>query len=544
MSVLAPPESAEQAIHGHASAGRVGRLLARPLPAVTAAFACGTLLTDRWPAAWIPLTVLCMAGIAGALRSRQSAGLAILLAFGAAGSARYAWVAGPASDDVSRYAGGYSTVRGTIVSPVDARRDALLCHVAARRILMADGEDRVCSGRLAVRLAPDPHGIPPTHGDDVELTGLLERPQGTRNPGGFDYAAYLSHHHVFAIMTVRRPGEWSIPGHGAGIDPFGRWAALARHSLVASLVRSMPLAESGVTAGALLGVRSDLPKPVSDDFAATGTVHILATAGLHVGAAAWGLDRLLRAARLRRRWRAVVLIPTVVFYGIMAGSRPAAMRAALMVGTYFGADLVDRDRDAVSALAAAALGLLAAAPGLVFDIGFQFSFATVGTILLIMPIVEPALSRLHRRGSESGRAALALRWSARWAATMAALSAAAQLGSAPITAQYFNQVSLIAVPANALIVPALPFMLASGFLTWIAAAIAGPAGSLIGHYVAQPIAWYVMGAARLCASVPHATCSVPSPGWATIACYYGALVAGAYWLRGRIPESPDPESSP
>ena len=88
---------------------------------------------------------------------------------------------------------------------------------------------------------------------------------------------------------------------GGGGSSFYRWLYQARHSMASSLARSVPEPQASLGQSVLLGIRDGLPSDLQDDFRATGTSHLLAISGLHVGvllAVSLGISQAMFGRRL------------------------------------------------------------------------------------------------------------------------------------------------------------------------------------------------------------------------------------------------------
>jgi len=507
----------------------------RPILLIAAAFALGIQAASWWDAA----AVAALLGLAGAfaipgVRNRPWAIAAILCGFAASGALRLLVGEGPAANDVARVLpDGPVHVRGVVVGDVDLRATAYTCPLAIRCAVLPNGSVILCSGRVAARLARDPTQEPPSYGDTLEVRGTLTKPPGKRNPGGFDYRAYLAHRGVYATLNVRRPAGWvKLPAGVEWFDWLPNLASRCRMSLLHALGRVLPKAEAGLAAGILLGTRTELPPQMDDDFVATGTVHVLATAGLHVGIVAFLILTALRMARLPTRLAAVMAIVALITYAIMAGARPSVLRATVMACVFLFGMVLDREGDVPAALATSALFLLLLEPNYLFDVGFQLSFATVACIVALMPIFEVGIQRVTDAFTQTqGWSGRVVRLVAKTAADVVAVTTGAQLGSAPLTAQYFNMVSLAGIPANAVIVPLLVVVFAAGFGVWLLTAVWMPAARFVAHVLLSPVLTYLVGAAHVFAHMPAAAVPLPSPGWGLIWLYYALVFLAAALLR-------------
>ena len=95
-----------------------------------------------------------------------------------------------------------------------------------------------------------------------------------------------------------------------------------RRHVLASVHAALPPTRAAVLSGILLGKRTELPPDLMADFVHTGTVHILASAGLHVGVVAFWLLFLCERLTLPRKISAALIIGTLWLYALMAGGRP------------------------------------------------------------------------------------------------------------------------------------------------------------------------------------------------------------------------------
>ncbi len=236
----------------------------------------------------------------------------------------------------------------------------------------------------------------------------------------------------------------------------------------------------------LLGYQSALPPELRNIFSASGTIHIFAISGLHVGILATLLMVLLPLTRLPRTQWFWLLAPLLVACTLLTGGKPSAQRACVMTLLYVGAPSLQRKPDALTALAAAAILVLTADPLQISNLGFLFSFACVfGLLTLTSPL------RSLLRGAAPGRHAVAppdalsaaeegadeplsacgrrsLRFLQRYAADSLSVSLAAWLVSVPLTALYFGRITPIAVLGNLYAIPLAFLIVLGGSLSLVA----------------------------------------------------------------------------
>lgn len=357
----------------------------------------------------------------------------------------------------------------------------------------------------------------PRYGDCWELTGVVSRLAPPRNPGQFDAASWWGRRGVFLEMRAARDAPSRLLARDGG-SPLQSAAFAARAWMLRTLGLGLQNAPElrALIAGVTLGVRDSGADEYADAFRQTGTFHLFSVSGLHVGMVALLLWLVLRPLGLGRRRAVLVIIPALFFYALVTGASPPSLRAAVMLSVAFAGFLLDRPVSPANSLAAAALLLLGYDTNQLFSPGFQMSFSIVAAIFLLAPPLQEYFAarlrpdpflprRLYRRrqafAAEAGHAL----------ASTLGVSAAAWLGSLPLTALVFHLVPLLAIPANMLAVP-----LAFGILAVSMLALLGGLGSAWLAAVFNNTSW---GLAALLAGVVGGTAGLPGsylqlpPAW-------------------------------
>ena len=515
----------------------------RPLLLWTAAFSAGiglapgmAMLGRLTPAAALCLAALCVIALgAAALLLRRwplllPAGL-LLLGL-SAGAMRLASFQTVAPIDVSRWADTPRPIMltGMVASDPEVRPGGRVTFFLSAEQAQARGQAAQSTGEAAVTLEPEAvRGLALDYGDRVTLDGQLETPPDATNPGAFSWRGYLARRAVYCEMHVKRPGAATVTGAGAA-NPFLRLAWRVRQSAVSALQSSLPPVTAAVLSGILIGRRTDLSTALTADFVHTGTVHILASAGLHVGILALWLERLLRKLTLPRKVQAVLLIASLLLYALVCGGRPAVVRAALMASLYFGAVLFEREPDGPTAIGAAALIILLFQPTALFEPGFQLSFLTIFTLALTMP----AWSGFWHPRLAAGIGQPALRRAAEWAVDGLGLSLLAQLGAAPVVALSYSEVSLTSGLANALVVPCLFVLIPPGLLGILAWTFWHTLGALLlaaaGHGITL-----ILAVVRGLGELPGSYFALPPPPLPLVLAFYALVYGGTDAAQKALP---------
>lgn len=396
------------------------------------------------------------------------------------------------------------TVTGTILD--DPRPRGERQQAVVGEIQLSDGRETPlpARGRLLVWL-PRSAALQP--GDRIRFDARLAEP---RDFDGFAYRAYLARQGIGATAGARAV---EIVDHELG--PVAEITARLRRALLRGLNSLVPEPEAALAAGILLGVRSAIAPEVSDAFATAGLTHVVAISGWNIAIVATiaaGLCRPLLRRRGGRAGAAGLAAVTVGAYVLLTGASPSVVRAALMAGGLVLARFGGSRAHALSALMAAALAMLLAAPAVLWDVGFQLSaLATAGLIWFGAPIE----ARLRR-----------------WPALVrepVALTMAAQLTTLPVILLNFERLSLVAPLANVLVVPLVPIVMlvaAIAALTGVVLPILplAPLADLLG-WAAGGTAWLylrlMIGIGQLTAAIPFASVAVSAPPWLAVAWYPG-----------------------
>ncbi|PIQ89903.1 MAG: competence protein ComEC, partial [Candidatus Omnitrophica bacterium CG11_big_fil_rev_8_21_14_0_20_42_13] len=201
-----------------------------------------------------------------------------------------------------------------------------------------------------------------------------------------------------------------------------------------------------VLSAMLLGDRTGLSSDVRQAFIQTGTAHILAISGMHIGIIAFIFLVFLKAVRIPKRVRYVIAVFFLIFYCLLTGARPSVTRAVIMAIVVLAGLLLEREVNIYNSLGLSALVILAYNPYQLSDIGFQLSFISVLSIVYLSPRIEKLLHCHHIIVKSFS------------------VSLSAWLGTCLIVLYYFKIFSPITVLANLVIVPLVSLVIVAGFI--------------------------------------------------------------------------------
>ena len=293
-------------------------------------------------------------------------------------------------------------------------------------------------------------------GSELRVRGSLEPIPGPRNPGDFDYGRYLALNGIFGLVSVGDSGSVEVLPSAPAETP-ATFLASAQKAIYQILDRFHTPEQASFLKGLVFGHRSDISLDIKQSFIATGTIHVLAVSGLHVGVVALIFYSLAGLFRLSKRWIVVVTILGLVCYMFITGQSPSVVRATVMATVILLGTLFERKTDVYNSLAAAGLLMLLWDPKYLFEVGFQLSFAAVLSIVYLYPKLESLIKRIPERFEEIKAIDYVLK--------LFAVSLAAQIGTLPFTAYYFGRVSIVSLVANLVVVPVAGLNVMLGFAT-------------------------------------------------------------------------------
>jgi ComEC/Rec2-related protein len=360
--------------------------------------------------------------------------------------------------------------------------------------------------------------VTPRFGDELRLRGMLGPIPPARNPGVFDLRAYLARGDVHDAIFVRYASDGVILRTGGG-SLITRCAGRTRDWMEATLSRDLedsPEVRAMIN-GMALGIRHESPGDIEEPFQQTGTLHLFAVAGLHVGIIAQLLWIVASLLRLPRAAAASCIIPTLFFYSAITGLHVSSVRAATMAAFLLGGILFERPVLALNSLAGAALLILAVDSNQFFTSGFQLSFAVVAAILLLQSIIFQALLRLSRTDPLLPRSLVSRRRRIfeqvyRFVASGISVSTAAWIGSLVLIIWYFYLITPISLLANLAVVPIAFCVLAVGLMSLVSAPVSH-AISVVFNNANWSLAKMILALVQLFARVPTGHLYVEPPHW-------------------------------
>lgn len=242
-----------------------------------------------------------------------------------------------------------------------------------------------------------------------------------------------------------------------------------KSQLIGNLNRVLPPSSAALASGMIFGDRSRFQPEFEEKLIETGTLHLVALSGQHIVIIVASLQGLFLFFTSKKKSFYLTFL-FILFFVLMTGAQPSAIRAALMGSLAAFSRQASRLYNPRNVIILTALIMVLFNPRfLIFDLGFQLSFLAVLGIVYL----NPFLSRLIKKDGSDNFGFLNWR-------DNAALTLSAQAAVLPLLLLRFGQFSWFSVFPNILILPFAPAIIFGGFITAVFGFISYPLSSLFG----------------------------------------------------------------
>ncbi|OGO40110.1 MAG: DNA internalization-related competence protein ComEC/Rec2 [Chloroflexi bacterium RBG_16_57_8] len=414
---------------------------------------------------------------------------------------------------------GVLEVKGTVSRDPEVGSEATRLHLSGSEISIAGkwcevsgtaltyvprypeyqyGDVLIVKGRLA--------GKPPGSADWSDLSDTSDRS---------DYWDYLANQGVYSIMSYP---SVEVLERGTG-SPFLGWVYSLRNRMSDTLARLLPEPHASLAQGITLGLRTNMPQDLKDDFSRTGTTHVLAISGVNLTIVA-GILVTVTVWLLGRRHHVHIWVTLAVIwlYSVLTGLQPPVLRAAVMLSFFLAADLFGRQRSGVIALLLAAAMIVGFSPTAIRDPSFQLSIMAMAGLIFICPPLQSMGRIAVERVTGEGRP--------RAVATMVAdglvVSLGAMVATWPLIAYYFGIVSWVGIPATFVTLPVMPAIIVTGIVSGGLGLAFLPLGQALGWLAWLPLSYLLLVITGF-AGIPGASLETGTVGPGLVVTYYAAL---------------------
>lgn len=280
-------------------------------------------------------------------------------------------------------------------------------------------------------------------GEELLVKNKFYEIKGQLNPGSFDYktfiarknidySAFFKQEDIFPLILISNNKSHKYLDNIYNI----------RNILVERLKRNLSENSFAVASALLLGQKDYLQPELKEIFADTGTMHILAVSGLHVGILFFILSFLFKPLSKNKFLniiRVALILILLWFYAAITGFSPSVVRACIMLSLYEFGKLILKAKNNFVIVYATALAILIFDPFLITNVGFQLSFAAVLSILYFYPKIYDLVNVQN--------------FFLDYVYKVFSVTIAAQIGTLPITIFYFKKFSVYFIASNLVAVP-------------------------------------------------------------------------------------------
>ncbi|MGQ7868511.1 ComEC/Rec2 family competence protein [Sunxiuqinia sp. sy24] len=303
-------------------------------------------------------------------------------------------------------------------------------------------------------------------GNQIAARCRLQRIQNQGTPYGFDYQKFMANRQIY-YSTYISTNNFNLIQNSRSQSLLLQ-AERLRSSLINQLRRYIKNDESLQVISALtLGYRKELSPETRSYFASTGAMHVLAVSGLHVGMIYLFLTSLfgfLKRSGLGRLFFVLTIGLLLWFYALLTGFSPSVQRATVMFTFILIGNSLKRPAAIYNSIAASAFILLLFNPNILFEVGFQLSYAAVTSIVFFFPRLEAIFQPRHKF--------LQRLWQ------LFCVSLSAQIGTFALSVYYFHQFPMYFWLSNFLVIPAAYLILGGTVLFFLFSAFSWIAGIL------------------------------------------------------------------
>ncbi len=401
-----------------------------------------------------------------------------------------------------------------------------------RAVSIRDGTVwRFASGTLEIYVRGSlPRLLP---GDRLRLTGHLASPRRPDNPGQFDLRSYRRGDRVLVELRDAQAAGVEMLERGTVLG-IPRLLAMLRISAAEAIERFVSQPQAALAKALLLGFRREVDDEFSERLLRTGTIHLLAISGLHIGIFAGTVLVVLRWIGVRGRAIYILALLSVLTYLMISGGKPPTVRAAVILSIYFLGKALLRRSSGWNSLAFAGLAVLICNPSDLFRVGPQLSFLIAATLVAFG-------GKIASRGPEDPLARVIFEARPRWQRALiragsaigqsVAISGLLATVTAPLVMARFHVAAPLGIILTPLLLPPLSVVLAFGFGLMLLGPWCWPLGWLCGS-VCDITLRLIRAIVDVGDGIPYAVLWSPGPpDWWLIGLY--AIGAGLVFVPYR-----------
>lgn len=247
------------------------------------------------------------------------------------------------------------------------------------KIKILDSKNKLLQKTKLIALANENGKL--EYGDIIKITGEYQNIVSYKNKGVFNYKASLKKENIYGKIKLKK-----IEKIGKLKNPYTIFVKL-NEKIKNKIDTYFSQEYGGILKALIVGDKSDLDNEIKSNFQNNGLSHILAISGMHISLIILISQKIIQKISNHNRRNKIVLISILIFYGLIIGFIPSAIRAIIMATLSISSTLVYRKNNSLIDISIAALIILIYNPYYLIDSGFLLSFgATIGIIYIFPKI--------------------------------------------------------------------------------------------------------------------------------------------------------------
>lgn len=376
-------------------------------------------------------------------------------------------------------------------------------------------DSKPMSGKILLYLEADSLSKELNYGDEILAIGKISEIPPPANPNAFDYKNYLNHQGITHQLFLRSE-QWTHYDNSA--NPILKIIFNTRKNCSEIIDESSCSDEAkAISKALLLGDPAWISDELMLTYAASGTLHVLAVSGLHVGIIMLILNFLLSPLKRLPKGKLVFLLTALTgiwFYALLTGFTPSILRASVMFSFMLIGKEMQRDTSIYQSLWVSAFVLIIIDPHVIFQLGFLLSYLAVFGIVFFHPLIYAKLQFQNKLIDKA--------WQ------LISVSTAAQLATLPLSIYCFHQFPSYFLIANLVVIPISFIALLAGLAALILSAVPWVSDFLF--YILDKSIWLMNEGVKIIEQTPGAIIQNLVISWFDVVLLYGILFSFTYAL--------------
>lgn len=328
-----------------------------------------------------------------------------------------------------------------INEPGQIRKNSIKCRAKVVKVV-SKGYNQAVDGNIILYFEKDSSLLPQlSYGTRLLIKNKCQEIKGPQNPFEFNYKHYLAFNQIYQQAFLLKNNFIVIDQLGG--NPLWKIAYEAQaffNKTLLTYVKSN--SEIAISKALLYGYDDDIDSDLVKAYSNTGTLHVLAVSGMHVGLIFWLINLVLKyfdKKKYQRIVKAIISLSIIWSYSLLCGLSPSILRASVMFSFVALGNMVKNKPNIYNTLAASAFSLLLFDSNMLASVGFQLSFLAVFGIVSMQKYFKQWFTFKYWISNEI--------WN------IISVSIAAQLATFPLGLLYFHQFPVYFLASNLLIIP-------------------------------------------------------------------------------------------